>query len=291
MAIVYAKDILIAAAEGKYSVGAFNVTNLIQMEAVIDAAIEKNAPLIVQTSVTPSQFLKPQVMGAIYRTLAADAPIPICLHLDHCTEVDYCKTCADAGYTNIMIDGSKHDFDKNVAVTKEIVDYCHAQGDITVEGELGTVSGVEDQVVVAEDEAQLCDPEKTVEFVEKTGVDLFAPAIGTAHGVYKSANPKLDFDRFEKIHEILNGNGVKTPLIVHGGTGLKPEVVKRLVALGGCKFNVSTDLKHALIDSTFDYLSANREEYNPGKLDKAVRTAIMDRVFYWIDLLGSEGKA
>ncbi len=291
MAIVSAKDILIAAAEGKYSVGAFNVTNLIQMEAVIDAAIEKNAPLIVQTSVTPSQFLKPQVMAGIYRTLAADAPIPICLHLDHCTEVDYCKVCADAGYTNIMIDGSKHDFDKNVEVTKEIVDYCHAKGDITVEGELGTVGGVEDQIVVAEDEAQLCDPEKTVEFVEKTGVDLFAPAIGTAHGVYKTENPKLDFDRFEQINDILNGNGVKTPLIVHGGTGLKPDVVKRLVALGGCKFNVSTDLKHALIDSTYDYLSAHREEYNPGKVDKAVRSAIMDRVFYWIDLLGSEGKA
>jgi ketose-bisphosphate aldolase len=261
------------------------------MEAVIDAAIEKKAPLIVQTSVTPSQFLKPDVMAAIYRTLAQDAPIPICLHLDHCTEVDYCKTCADAGYTNIMIDGSKHDFDKNVEMTREIVDYCHAKGDITVEGELGTVSGVEDQVVVAEDEAQLCDPEKTLEFVEKTGVDLFAPAIGTAHGVYKTENPKLDFERFEKIQAILNGDGVKTPLIVHGGTGLKPDVVKRLVALGGCKFNVSTDLKHALIDSTYDYITTNREEYNPGKVDKAVRAAIMDRVFYWIDLLGSENKA
>ncbi|MFW6255833.1 MAG: class II fructose-bisphosphate aldolase [Candidatus Sumerlaeota bacterium] len=291
MSIVSAKEILIRAAEGKYSVGAFNITNLIQMEAVIDAAIEKKAPLIVQTSVTPSQFLKPEVIVAIFRALAEKAPIPICLHLDHCTEVDYCKTCADAGYTNIMIDGSKHDFDENVRVSKEIVDYCHGLGDITVEGELGTVGGVEDQVVVAEDEAQLCDPEKTLEFVEKTGVDLFAPAIGTAHGVYKTENPKLDFDRFEKIQEILNGNGVKTPLIVHGGTGLKPDVVKRLVALGGAKFNVSTDLKHALIDSTWDYLSANREEYNPGRIDKAVRKAIMERVWTWIDLLGCEGKA
>ncbi|MFW5864079.1 MAG: class II fructose-bisphosphate aldolase [bacterium] len=291
MSIVSAKEILIRAAEGKYSVGAFNITNLIQMEAVIDAAIEKKAPLIVQTSVTPSQFLKPEVIVAIFRALAEKAPIPICLHLDHCTEVDYCKTCADAGYTNIMIDGSKHDFDENVRVSKEIVDYCHGLGDITVEGELGTVGGVEDQVVVAEDEAQLCDPEKTLEFVEKTGVDLFAPAIGTAHGVYKTENPKLDFDRFEKIQEILNGNGIKTPLIVHGGTGLKPDVVKRLVALGGSKFNVSTDLKHALIDSTWDYLSANREEYNPGRIDKAVRKAIMERVWTWIDLLGCEGKA
>ncbi|MFP4381026.1 MAG: ketose-bisphosphate aldolase [Candidatus Sumerlaeia bacterium] len=291
MSIVSAKEILIRAAEGKYSVGAFNITNLIQMEAVVDAAIEKKAPLIVQTSVTPSQFLKPEVIVAIFRALAEKAPIPICLHLDHCTEVDYCKTCADAGYTNIMIDGSKHDFDENVRVSKEIVDYCHGLGDITVEGELGTVGGVEDQVVVAEDEAQLCDPEKTLEFVEKTGVDLFAPAIGTAHGVYKTENPKLDFDRFEKIQEILNGNGIKTPLIVHGGTGLKPDVVKRLVALGGSKFNVSTDLKHALIDSTWDYLSANREEYNPGRIDKAVRKAIMERVWTWIDLLGCEGKA
>ena len=149
----------------------------------------------------------------------------------------------------------------------------------------------EDQVRVADDEAELCDPARSLEFVERSGVDLFAPAIGTAHGVYMTENPKIDFDRFQDIQRIVNGDQVRAPLIVHGGTGLKPEVVKRLVALGGAKFNVSTDLKYALIDGTFNYISAHRDEYNPGKIDIAAKQSVMDRVNYWIDLLGCEGKA
>ncbi len=291
MAIVNAKEMLLKATKEKYSVGAFNITNIIQMEAVVEAAIEKKVPLIIQVSVAPSKFLKPKVLAAVYRTLAESAPIPICLHLDHCTDVDFCRTCADAGYTNIMIDASKQVYEENIRQTKEVADYCHRVGDISVEGELGTVSGVEDQIEVAEDEAALCDPETAVHFVEETGIDILAPAIGTAHGIYKTANPKLDFDRFKKIFDLFNVNGPRVPLVIHGGTGLKPEVVKRLVALGGSKFNVSTDLKHALIDSTFEYISANREQYNPGKIDKATREAIIKRINYWIELLGCAGKA
>src|SRR3990170_399991 len=182
MTIASAKQMLIEATRGKYAVGAFNITSLIQLEAVVEAAVEKKSPVIIQTSVKPSKFLGRDVLVAIYRTLASQAPVPICLHLDHCTEVDYCKQCADAGYTNIMIDASKQSFEENIRQTKEIVGHCHAVGDVSVEGELGTVSGVEDQVKVAEDEAQLANPEQSVEFVERTGLDLFAPAIGTAHG-------------------------------------------------------------------------------------------------------------
>jgi len=291
MAIVNAKEILIKATEGRYSVGAFNVTNIIQMEAVVDTAVQRNCPLIIQASVAPSKALGSKVIASVYRILAHDAPIPICLHLDHCTEVDFCKQCADSGYTNIMIDASKQPFDKNIQQTREVADYAHGLGDLTVEGELGTVSGVEDQVKVAEDEAALCNPDQAVEFVEKSGVDIFAPAIGTAHGVYKTENPKIDFDRFSEIFKLLNGKGVKMPLVVHGGTGLKPDVVKKLVALGGSKFNVSTDLKHSLIDSTYDYIAGHRDEYNPGKLDAAVRQAISDKINYWIDLLGCADKA
>jgi len=291
MAIVNAKEILLKATKEKYSVGAFNITNIIQMEAVVEAAVEKKAPLIIQISVTPSKFLKPKVVAAVFRTLAESAPIPICLHLDHCTDVDFCRTCADAGYTNIMIDASKQVYEENIRQTKEVADYCHRIGDISVEGELGTVSGVEDQIKVAEDEAALCDPETAVHFVEETGIDIMAPAIGTAHGIYKTANPKLDFDRFKKIFDLFNGKELTVPLVIHGGTGLKPEVVKKLVSLGGSKFNVSTDLKHALIDSTFEYISANRKEYNPGKVDKATKKAIVKRINYWIELLGCEGKA
>jgi tagatose 1,6-diphosphate aldolase GatY/KbaY len=291
VAIVNAREMLLKATQERYSVGAFNVTNIIQMEAVVETAVERNAPLIIQASVTPSKAVGPKVINAVYRVLAESAPIPICLHLDHCTDVAFCKECADAGYTNIMIDASKQVFEENVRQTKEVVDYVRGLGDITVEGELGTVSGVEDQVKVAEDEAALCDPNKAEQFVEETGVDIFAPAIGTAHGIYKTKNPKLDFDRFEKIFNLFNKDKATVPLVIHGGTGLQPDVVKRLVALGGCKFNVSTDLKHSLLDATYEYISANRDEYNPGKVDKHVKAAIRDKINYWIDMLSCAGKA
>lgn len=291
MSIVNAKEIMVEAAKGKYAVGAFNITNLIQMEAVIDAAVDKKAPLIIQTSVKPSKFLRTDVLVAIYRTIAQSAPIPICLHLDHCTDVDYCKKCADAGYTNIMIDASKQSYEENIRQTKEVVEYCHSVGDISVEGELGTVSGVEDQIKVAEDEAALANPVQAVEFVERTGLDIFAPAIGTAHGVYKTKNPKVDFERLGKINKLLNGDGIKTPLVVHGGTGLPEDYIKKLIEMGGAKFNVSTELKHTLIDATHEYIGAHRDEYDPGKVDAAVRDAIRMAVSHWIDMLGSAGKA
>jgi len=291
MSIATAKEILMPAAQHGYAVGAFNVTNLIQLEAVVEAAIEKRAPLIIQTSVAPARFLGPHVLVAVYRALAESAPIPIALHLDHCEDVAYCQQCADAGYTNIMIDASKQDFGENIRRTRAVCDYCHNLGGISVEGELGTVSGVEDQIKVVEDEAALCNPAQAVEFVARTGVDLLAPAIGTAHGVYKTADPRVDFERLRQINELLNGRGVRVPLVVHGGTGLPADTVRRLVAVGGAKFNVSTELKHTLIDATFDYIAAHRDEYNPGKIDKAVKDAVRRAVAHWIDILGSAGKA
>jgi ketose-bisphosphate aldolase len=291
MSIVNAKEIMVEAAKGKYAIGAFNITDLNQMEGVIEAAIAKKSPLIIQTSVKPSKFLGADVLVAIYKTIATSAPIPICLHLDHCTDMDYCKKCADAGYTNIMIDASKQTYDENIRQTKEIVDYCHGVGNLSVEGELGTVSGVEDQIKVAEDEAALANPAQAVEFVERTGLDIFAPAIGTAHGVYKTKNPKIDFERLGTINQMLNSDGIKTPLVVHGGTGLPEDYIKRLLEMGGAKFNVSTELKHTLIDTTYAYISAKREEYDPGKIDAAVKDAIRGVVGHWIDMLGSAGKA
>ncbi len=291
MSIVNAKEIMVEAAKNGYAIGAFNITDLLQFEAVIDAAVETKSPVIVQTSVKPSKFLGTKMMVAIYRTLAESAPVPVCLHLDHCTEVDYCKKCADAGYTNIMIDASKQPFEENIRQTKEVVDYCHSVGNISVEGELGTVGGVEDQVKVAEDEAQLANPKQSVEFVERTGVDIFAPAIGTAHGVYKTKNPKVDFERMATIHKMLNGNGIKTPLVVHGGTGLPDDYIEKLLAAGGAKFNVSTELKHTLIDTKWEYINAHRDEYDPGKLDVAVRDATRKVVMHWMEKLKSVGKA
>jgi len=291
MSIVNAKEIMVEAAKNHYAVGAFNITDLLQFEAVLDAAVETKSPVIVQTSVKPSQFLGTNMMVAIYRTLAEKAPVPVVLHLDHCTDVDYCKKCADAGYTNIMIDASKQSYEENIRQTKEVVDYCHKIGGISVEGELGTVSGVEDQIKVAEDEAQLANPQQSVEFCERTGVDIFAPAIGTAHGVYKTKNPKIDTERMATIHKMLNGNGIKTPLVVHGGTGLPEDTIKKLLAAGGAKFNVSTELKHTLIDATFEYITAHRDEYDPGKVDKFVREATKKAVIHWMQMVESVGKA
>lgn len=291
MSIVNAKEIMVEAAENGYAVGAFNITDLLQFEAVIEAAIEKKAPVIVQTSVKPSQFHGTQLMVNIYRTLAESAPVPVCLHLDHCTDIDYCKKCADAGYTNIMIDASKQSYEENIRQTKEVVDYAHSVGNISVEGELGTVSGVEDQIKVAEDEAQLANPEQSIEFVERTGLDIFAPAIGTAHGVYKTKNPKVDFERMATINKMLNGNGVKCPVVVHGGTGLPDDYIEKLLEAGGAKFNVSTELKHTLIDAKWEYINAHREEYDPGKLDVFVRDATRKVVMHWMDKLKCEGKA
>jgi len=291
MSIANAKEILLKATEEGYAVGAFNITNIVQMEAVVEAAVDKKAPLIIQTSVTPSKFLGRHVLVAVYRTLAESAPIPIAIHLDHCRDVDYCKQCADANYTSIMMDASRQVFEENVRQTKAVCDYCHVVGNISVEGELGTVSGVEDQIKVAEDEAALCNPEQAVEFVGRTGVDLLAPAIGTAHGIYKTKDPKVDVERLRRINELLNGKGPRVPLVIHGGTGLPPDTVKKLIASGGAKFNVSTDLKHTLLDATFNYISEHRDEYNPGKVDVAIKDAIREKIGYWIDMLGSAGKA
>jgi ketose-bisphosphate aldolase len=271
MTIVSAKEMLIKASKEKYAVGAFNITSVVQMIAVIEAAVEKNTPVIIQTSVTPAKFLKPEVVVAVFKALAQSVSIPVCLHLDHCTDVDFCKKCADLGYTNIMFDGSHFDFEENIRLTREVSDYSHNVGDITVEGELGTVSGVEDQIKVASDEAQLCDPEKSLEFLERSGIDLFGPAIGTAHGVYQTENPIIDFKRLGEIYRKINTPVVKTPLVIHGGTGLSEATVSELIKNGGSKYNVSTNLKYILLDSTFEYMSERRKEYDPGKLDKHVK--------------------
>ncbi|HEX7585071.1 MAG TPA: class II fructose-bisphosphate aldolase [Prolixibacteraceae bacterium] len=291
MTIVSAKEMLVKASQEKYAVGAFNITSVVQMVAIIEAALEKNAPVIIQTSVTPAKFLTPEVIVAVFRTLAKSVSIPVCLHLDHCTDVDFCKKCADLGYTNIMFDGSHLDFEENIKRTREVSDYCHAIGGITVEGELGTVSGVEDQIKVAADDAQLCDPDKSLEFMERSGIDLFGPAIGTAHGIYQTENPVIDFVRLGEIYQKLNTPEVRTPLVIHGGTGLSEVTVRKLIENGGSKYNVSTNLKYILMDSTLEYLTGHPKEYDPGKLDKHVKMATKQRIEYWIDLLGSTGKA
>ncbi|HUZ17479.1 MAG TPA: class II fructose-bisphosphate aldolase [Spirochaetia bacterium] len=290
MATRLAQEILAAASRGSYAVGAFNVTSPLQMAAVLEAAADKRSPVLIQTSVTPSKFYGPKFWATLFRTLAADAGVPAALHLDHCTDIGHCLACVDAGYTSVMIDASKQIFEENVRQTREVCEYAHAHG-VAVEGELGTVSGVEDQVKVVDNEASLCDPPKAVEFVRLTGVDYFAPAIGTAHGVYAVKNPKIDFERLARVQSLVNGGSLVAPLVIHGGTSLPEETVRELVRLGGSKVNVSTELKHALIDTEYDYMSAHRDEYDPGKIDAAVKAETKRRIFAWMTLLGSVNRA
>ena len=293
MGLVPATEMLKAAADKSYAVGAFNITSINQMIGVVECADAAQSPVIIQTSVTPTRSYTPELLAAACTALADRVKVPVCLHLDHCTDVDFCKRCVDAGYTNIMIDGSRYGFEQNIRITRKVVDYCRekAPGKVSVEGELGTVSGVEDQVKVAEDEAQLCDPSSAVQFIRESGVDIFAPAIGTAHGIYQTANPKVDFERLAKIRDHIRESGLETPLVVHGTSGLPEDYIPKLICCGGAKYNVSTDLKHTLIDAQYTYLARHRNQYNPGKLDAAARTAVSNRIGYWINLFGSAGRA
>ena len=291
MSISNTKEILTKATVGKYSVGAFNVTSIIQMIAVVEAAVEVNSPVIIQTSVSPVKQLSPEVFGAAFRSIAEKATVPVALQLDHCTDVDFCNSCVDAGYTSIMIDASKENFKENVRMTKAVVEYSRTRGNVSVEGELGTVGGVEDQVRVVESEVELCDPDMAVKFVEETGLDNLAPAIGTAHGIYKTQNPKIDVVRLKRISETVNSNIIVAPLVVHGGTGLSEQVVRDLIAVGGSKFNVSTEHKHAWIDAADGYIKNSETAYNPVKMNQVQIDAAKKVVFNWIEILGSAGKA
>ena len=292
MSIVNAKEMLIDATKGKYAVGAFNITSLVQLEAVVDAAVETKSPVIIQTSVKPSQFYKPAVMVAIYRTLAESAPVPVCLHLDHCTDVAYCKTCADAGYTNIMIDASKQAFEENIRQTKEIVDYCHKHRRHLRRRRAGHG--------LRASRTRSRSPRTRRSWPIPSSRSNSSSAPGWICSRRPSAPPtastrrrtrRFDFDRLEKDLPDAERQDVRTPLVVHGGTGLPREYVERLIAMGGSKFNVSTELKYTLIDTTNEYLQAHRDEYDPGKIDSAVRDATRKAVIHWMEMLKSPGKA
>jgi tagatose 1,6-diphosphate aldolase GatY/KbaY len=290
MSVVNAGDMLWEASVGKYAVGAFNITSIVQMKAIVDAAVQNRSPLILQTSVIVAQFYRPEVIVAVYRAMAGSASVPICLHLDHCRDPKFGKACADAGYTNIMIDGSHLPLDDNVRLTREMCRYCHRRG-ITVEAELGALAGTEDQNTVRDEDARLCIPEEAERFIALTGADTLAPAIGTAHGEYKGKTPKIDFERLAKIKALADARPPGTPLAIHGGTGLESNVVRAIVAAGGAKFNVATELKRALIDTTYEYIRTHRSEYDPGSIDAEVQKITMHKVSAWMDLLGCSGRA
>ena len=236
MPYVTMRDMLGAACSGGYAVGALNIVDLATACAVVRAAEAKRAPVIIQTSVKTVQCYGLEPIVGMVRGLAEASVVPVALHLDHCKDVAFVKRCVDAGWSSVKLDGSAEPFEKNAAMTEEVVAYAHA-ADVTVEGELGAVVGVEDDIFVKERDAHLADPDQAVAFVNRTGVDVFAPAIGTAHGLPKAVSNRLRSTQ-------ANLRGTRIPIAIHGGTGLSAEVFRRCIALAGQDQYLHPDQAH-----------------------------------------------
>jgi len=278
------KAMLSAARGGGYAVGAFNILDYNSTKAVIEAAEHLNAPVIIQTSAKTVIFWGSSAIISWVRELIRQATVPIALHLDHCKDLQLIAECIDAGWSSVMIDASSKPFEENLAVSKQVVEMAHPEN-VTVEAELGAIVGVEDDIHVKEQDAHLADPEQAIRFCEEVEPDCFAPAIGTAHGVYKG-EPKIAYDRLEEI-----AGKTSVPLALHGGTGLADTVFKKCIALGCAKVNISTQLKYAFIDGFVAYHNAHNTQYDPLKVIAAQFDALKAGIIENINLFGSAGKA
>lgn len=260
MSYVNMDGILNNARKNKVAVGAFNIVNYLTAKAVVEVAEALNQALILQTSVkTVKAFGINEMMGFL-KPIVENAKVDVAIHLDHSTDVEFTKACIDGGWSSVMYDGSQLPLKENIKNTREIVDYAKPRN-VTVEGELGAIVGVEDDIFVKEGDSAHAKPEDCRIYLDETEVDAFAPAIGTAHGVYKG-EIKLDYDLFEEI----NGFS-KCPLVLHGGTGLSDEMFHRLIALGAAKVNISTAIKIAYCQGMGNFMRQNPDKNDPLKLD------------------------
>ncbi|CAG7635611.1 class II fructose-1,6-bisphosphate aldolase [Paenibacillus allorhizosphaerae] len=284
MTLVSSTPLLQAARANGYAVGAFNVHTLEMLQAVVEAAEEAQAPLILQSTVGTVKHLGAEYIVSAAETAAKRASVPIALHLDHCTDFDLIVQCIRAGYTSVMIDASMFPFQENAAMTKRVVEIARAAG-VNVEAELGKVGGVEDDIVVAENEALMADPDECKLFVEMTGVPTLAPAIGTAHGIYKG-EPKIDFNRIQAI-----ASQVAVPLVLHGGSGIPEEQVKRCVSLGMAKMNIATEIRIVFSDAIKAVFAQNPDENDPRKYMAPAKKAVKAAALEKIAMLGSAGRA
>ncbi len=299
MAFITSTEMFKKSLKSDYAVGAFNVNNMEIIQGIVDAAKQEQAPIILQVSAGARKYAKPAYLLKLVEAAMVDTGLDICLHLDHGEDFEICKQCIDGGFTSVMIDGSKHPFEDNVALTKKVVEYAHAHG-VVVEAELGKLAGVEDNIKVDSKFATYTDPEEAAEFVEKTGVDSLAIAIGTSHGAYKfSGDPQLDFDRLREIHKLIPD----TPLVLHGASTVLPEFVDKCNRYGGnipgakgvpeemiteaakygiCKVNIDTDLRLAMTAEIRKYLAENPKEFDPRKYLGPARDAISSMVSHKI---------
>ena len=291
MALVTTKEMFAKALKSDYAVGAFNVNNMEIIQGIVDAAKIEEAPLILQVSAGARKYAKPAYLLKLVEAAIEDTGLDIALHLDHGEDFAICKSCVDGGFTSVMIDGSKHPYEENIALTKEVVDYAHDHG-VVVEAELGKLAGVEDNIKVDARSATFTDPDEAAEFVARTGVDSLAIAIGTSHGAYKfKGEPYLDFERLKVIHSLIPD----TPLVLHGASSVLKEFVDRCNEFGGnipgaqgvpedmirestkygiCKVNIDTDLRLAMTAEIRRVLIEKPAEFDPRKYLGPGRDAI-----------------
>jgi ketose-bisphosphate aldolase len=265
-----------------YAVGAFNILDYASMRAVVEAAQALAAPVIIQTSVKTIVLWGYRTVHGWYRELGEAASVPVVLHLDHCKDLEVIRACIETGWTSVMIDASSKPFEENLELSGRVVGMARPAG-VSVEAELGEIGGVEDEQAV--EASRLADPDKAIQFCRQLELDLLAPAIGTAHGIYKG-EPRVDFERLDKI-----ARGTGLPLALHGGTGLPDEVFRRAIALGCAKVNISTSLKHVFIDSFDEYRREHGAEYEPIKVIARQLEALREKVSGFVRLFGGQGKA
>lgn len=281
--LVTAKEMLQKAREGKYAIGAFNVENMEMVMAVLAAAEAKNSPVIMQTTPGTIKYAGVDYYYANVAAAAKRSSVPVVMHLDHGDSFQRAMAAYRAGYTSIMIDGSKLPFEDNIALTKRVVDACHPGG-VYVEGELGKVGGKEDDLE-GDDDNPYTDPEEAKIFVEKTGVDYLAIGVGTAHGVYKGI-PKVNTDLIATIHDM-----VDVPLVLHGTSGVPDEQVITAVKNGICKVNYATDLRIAFTRGAKEFMAEHPEAFDPKKYSKQGMAEVQKYVEQKIEVCGSVGKA
>ena len=312
MALVTTTEMFKKAYEGGYAIGAFNVNNMEIVQAITEAAGELKSPVILQVSAGARKYANATYLRKLVEAAVIENPdIPIALHLDHGADFDICKSCVDGGFTSVMIDASKYPFQENIEITKKVVEYAHAHG-VVVEAELGKLAGIEDDVKVSAEESSYTQPEEVEEFVDKTGVDSLAIAIGTSHGAFKfkpGTKPQLRFDILHEIEKKIPG----FPIVLHGASSVPQEYVKIINENGGalkdaigvpedqlreaarsavCKINIDSDLRLGLTAGIREVMNAHPDYFDPRQYLTVARQNVKDVVAHKIqDVLGSAGKA
>jgi len=277
-------DILQDAHERRYGVGGFNINNMEFLQGIITGAEDLNSPLILQASEGAIRYIGIEYLIKMVEAATADTSIPIALHLDHGSSFESIMKCIKAGFSSVMIDASKKPFEENIALTKKVVEAAHSVN-VSVEAELGTIGGTEDDHTVEEKDAMYTDPDQAKEFVEATGVDALAIAIGTAHGVYEG-EPELDFERLDTIKKLID-----MPVVLHGASGISAKDLEKAVGYGVNKVNVNTDFQQVFTSKVKEIFAEKPELYDPRKYCGPGRDAITEKVKEKIKMLSSNDKA